>query len=480
MTIPFPRQCCHLRLACLQRNGDCCADYAAECQCSCPVGEYRADGTCLLVTEKTLDFTGLCKACTAPLGGDSYYSSAGGLADSCAVTECKKCDVGEFRAGCGGGSMGECVSCPRAPEGFFYVEPESVFDCTLAACAAHHCAAGTFLAECATTSFVCEACPGPPDADELLFYFTTGATDAAVRSSSYAGTPADMLATTAAAAAAAAATVVVATTASAATTATSSAAGGDGDDAVPFNATCEFTRCADAEATRCEAGQYLSGCGPWPLNLTTNSTTGESAASSTSAACFGDLSVAGVCYSYVSTKATMAAAEAYCASLGGHVAFSNDDRVLAVLSGLTGNKATWWLGAVAGHGCSWQLLDKSSDEQLLDSGSGGGRGRDAADGNWNPNNQYTPDVDVDVVVARRLSHRGRRLGSEPDNCTECDGTFDSEFECCLEVYGQTDLYGLWNDISCTEQKQCVSSQQHCVPCLLAWCAVRNANNRNRQ
>ena len=81
---------------------------------------------------------------------------------------------------------------------------------------------------------------------------------------------------------------------------------------------------------------------------------------------------------------------------------------------------------------------------------------------------------------RSDKYRGRRLGSEPDNCTECDGTFESEFECCLEVYGQTDLYGLWNDISCTEQKQCVSSQQHCIPCLLAWCAVRNANNRNRQ
>jgi len=111
-----------------------------------------------------------------------------------------------------------------------------------------------------------------------------------------------------------------------------------------------------------------------------------------------------MCYTLQDAESSAIDAEATCAALGGHIAFSSDGDLLQAMNefALETTQDTWWLGLNAQDGCEFVELD----------------GTEMRYTNW--------------------------ADGEPNGCDSCDGAFNEDGECCVHVY--TD--GTWNDIDC--------------------------------
>ena len=134
----------------------------------CAKGEYRADcngnseGECVLCTNK-------------PSGETHFYTSNGGLDNTCTFEECQSdCASGTYRKGCGVGSQeGSCVDCDDCGTGKFNLGCSGTNPGTCTSCLEHaNCAHGFFLDGCSgINAGTCTACTNKPAAH---FYVGNG------------------------------------------------------------------------------------------------------------------------------------------------------------------------------------------------------------------------------------------------------------------------------------------------------------------
>ena len=108
------------------------------------------------------ELSGSCQACTN-LPGPGYYFKTNGDVNSnnCVYHICETCSAGFYRSGCGGSNEGICVQCTNANEDQYYTGDGGFTDnCPVATCETN-CGSGQYRSGCSgtTSSGECEACP---------------------------------------------------------------------------------------------------------------------------------------------------------------------------------------------------------------------------------------------------------------------------------------------------------------------------------
>ena len=128
----------------------------------CSVGQYHAGCSA--------SSAGSCTPCSAQAG--RYFTSHGGLSDSCATSACADlaaCAVGSYRAGCEVSSEGFCTPCTNKADTEYYTGHGQLSDaCPKATCDRLTCAAGSVrVGSCgvdetrSNNEYACEPCaPG--------------------------------------------------------------------------------------------------------------------------------------------------------------------------------------------------------------------------------------------------------------------------------------------------------------------------------